>query len=57
MIAKKSFKKMSDYNWRKIVTTVVGYLAFGMSMVIAAANVFALALKEKFHLSQTECKY
>ncbi len=49
--------KMSGYNWKKIVTTVVGYLAFGMAMVIAAGNVFALAVKAKFHLTQTECEY
>ena len=47
---------MSGHNWRKIVTTIVGYLAYGMALVIAAANVFALALKEKFHLTQTERK-
>lgn len=47
---------MAGCNYRKVLTSIIGFLAYGMSNIAACANVFALAFKAKFHLTQTECK-
>ena len=39
-----------------VATTVVGYIALGMAHIFTVYNVFALALKARFELTQTQCK-
>ena len=47
---------MEMYMVKKYTTTVVGCLAFGLANVLTVMNVYSLAVKNQFGLSQTQCK-
>ena len=40
----------------RITSLVVGCLGVGISYIVNAFNIFALALKARFYLNQIECK-
>ncbi len=48
---------MGRYFIKKAVTTVVGYWAFGIVMSLSTINVYAVATKLQFGISQTQCKF
>ena len=48
---------MMALNGKKVAVTAVGYCALGMAGMNTACNVYAPAVKHRFHLTQMQCKY